>query len=101
MIPTKISFTDLELDPEAVQSPRKIFQGTYPSSWVRHQFQISIESYGQLRSIDRWIETNLEGRWGSYSVYGFDAITVVIAFEKVTDAVMFRLQGGEKAWRQV
>ncbi|RYF13341.1 MAG: hypothetical protein EOO77_15670 [Oxalobacteraceae bacterium] len=77
-----------------------MFNGTYPSSWVRHQFKLPPEAYAQLRLIDRWIESNLEGRWGSYSVFAHDAVTCVIAFEKVTDAVMFRLQGGERAWKE-
>jgi hypothetical protein len=99
MLPAKIHFTDLELDPEAVLTPRKMFDGTYPSTWVRHQFDLPLEAYGHLRNIDRWIEANLEGRWGSYSVYTFGAVTFVIAFERVTDAMMFRLRGGEQTWR--
>jgi hypothetical protein len=100
MLPSKIHFTGLEIEPDALLTPRKMFQGTYPADWVRHQVLLPIEAYGSLRNIDRWIETNLEGRWGSYSVYGFDGVTLVISFEKLTDAVMFRLQGGENMWRQ-
>lgn len=100
MIPDKITFTGLELDPDSVSGPRKLFEGTWPAAWTRHQFELPLESYGHLRKIDRWIEQNLEGRWGSYSLYGFENVTYVIAFEKVTDAVMFRISGGEKAWRE-
>lgn len=97
MIPERISFTDLELDP-AVMQPRKKFAGTYPAEWVRHQFTVDHSLYPNLRKIDKWLEQNIEGRWGSYTQHGYDGLVVVIAFESVGDAVMFRLKGGEKAW---
>lgn len=98
MIPERVTYTELEMDAEALMEPRKQFHGVYPSTWVRHQFVLPHELYPNLRRIDRWIEQNLEGRWGSYTQYGFDGLIVVIAFERVTDAVMFRLAGGERAW---
>ncbi len=101
MIPETVSFTGLELDPKSVIEPRKQFQGVYPASWVRHQFTLDHNLYPNLRKLDRWMEQNLEGRWGSYSQYGFEGVVMVIAFERVTDAVMFRLMGGERAWMEL
>ncbi|RYD64582.1 MAG: hypothetical protein EOP83_09410 [Verrucomicrobiaceae bacterium] len=98
MIPDSVSFTELEFDPRTVLRPRKITNGTFPSHWVRHQFQLPHDVHANMMRIDRWIENNLHGRWASYSIYGFEALTVVVLFEETTDAVMFRLQGGERAW---
>lgn len=100
MLPDRISFTELELSPTELLTPRKLEWPSYPAEWVRHQFDVPADMYLSLPKLDRWIETNLTGRWGSYSVYTMRGTTVVLVFEEVTDAVMFRLQGGERAWAE-
>lgn len=100
MLPDRINFTGLELDPKEFFTPRKITQGVFPEHWVRHQFDLSHDLYFSMSRLDRWIEMNLNGRWGAYSVFTMRALIVVILFEEVTDAVIFRLQGGERAWAE-
>jgi hypothetical protein len=57
---------------------------------------------GTLQGLDRWLTENIHGR---YAVTVFEVVRegtlcpiVVIAFESVQDAVMFRLKEGETAW---
>jgi hypothetical protein len=100
MIPEKVQYTGLEIDPQVIHSPRKIMTGTYPTDWVRYQFES--HEWVSTRNIDPYLERILVGRWGSYTVNHDDTngTTVVIVFELVTDAVMFRLKGGETAWKE-
>ena len=98
MIPATVKFTDLDLEPITALEPRKKFQGTYPVEWIRHQWSLSFDVAGDLKMLDRWLEANMLGRWGSYRAYGTDTVKFVVLFEQVTDAVMFRLKGGERAF---
>lgn len=95
MIPDTVKFTDLEIDPRAIMTPRKYFRGVYPLDWTRHQFTVKGAFGIDLRTIDRWLEANIAGRWGSY--VAADSRTVVILFELLTDAIMFRMKDGETA----
>lgn len=98
MIPDKVKFTGLEIDPREILSPRKVLDGTYPSDWTRYQFELPHETFQGVRNLDRWLETAIHGRWGSYMVFASDALRFVVVFESVSDAVMFKLMDGETAW---
>ncbi len=74
MIPSSVKFTDLELETSVALEPRKKFQGTYPVEWVRHQWSLPFEVSSDLKLLDRWLEANMLGRWGSYRAYGTDAV---------------------------
>lgn len=99
MIPDKIHYTDLEIDPQAVLNPRKLTNAIIPDDWTRHRFILDHEHGGKpIRLLDQWIEGNIYGRWASYSVYASDGIHIIVWFEHLNDAVMFKLKGGETEW---
>lgn len=101
MISKTVRFTDLELDQqELLHGISRKHTGPFPIGWTRHQFEIKNVFDDPLPKIDSWLLKNIDGRWGSYSV-SFEAgvRTIVIAFEDVTDAVLFRLKDGETTWR--
>ena len=98
MIPDKVSFTGLDLDPREIHEPRKLFDMPYPVDWVRHQFTLVHPDYGFTRKLDRWLEKNIDGRWGSY--VSSSGQICVIYFEKLNDAILFRLKDGENAWKE-
>lgn len=98
MIPDLIRYTGLDIDPQAILNPRK-HRGPIPSSWTRVRF----EHAGNLHGFERWVVTNTNGR---FAYYTFNVSTpdglkqiVVVAFEDIPDAVLFRLKEGETAWR--
>lgn len=103
MIPDKVLFTDHEVDPRTVLTPRKLFNRPIPAEWTRHQFMVP-DGYRlnlSLRTLDQWIETNLVGRWASSSLYTDEGdIFIVVHFERQNDAVMFRLRDGEKWYEE-
>lgn len=100
MIPEKVSFTGLEIDPRDVHSSRKVFSGTYPSSWTRYAFTVPANKWVSMQDIDRYLENNIVGHWGSYITRDSNNNNlVVIVFEHLTDAIMFRMKGGEKEWQ--
>lgn len=107
MFPDVIRFKDLDIDPKDILQHRKLKNRPIPFDWTRHDFRIpSVKYYGgsvaPLVLIDDWIETNSMGRWTSYasSSYGDDTL-VVVYFEFSTDAVFFKLAGGDTLWKEV
>jgi hypothetical protein len=98
MRPETIEFTGLSLTPEQAIRPRKRLVGLYPAEWIRHQWMVEYGADADLNRLDRYIERTLDGQWGSYSIQTVDGLKLVVLFEQVTDAVMFRLKGGEKAF---
>lgn len=90
MIPEKVCFTGLELDPRAVMRGR-VEQGVIPSGWTRLRFDgVTVTP----RNLDRWIARHMDGRWASYAYTMSGRNYTVIAFESETDAVMFQLRDG-------
>jgi hypothetical protein len=95
--PAVIKYTGLEIDPEAILEGR-ILRGPVPTTWRRVRFEI--DQSGSLERVNRWLTANLQAKWASYIVsINFGSRVVVVAFEDDTDAVMFRLKGGETAWK--
>lgn len=99
MIPDIIRYTGLDIEPQAILDPRK-HRGPIPASWTRVRFEYG---GGRLHGFERWLMTNINGR---FAYYEYNASTpdgikqiVVVAFEDMPDAVMFRLKEGETAWR--
>ena len=105
MIPEIVRFSGLDVDPHLIFQPRRLRVGLIPESWQRVRFKVS-EGNGSLFRIDRWIGVNIPGRWASYSMRLLDEnegdyeTIVVVAFETVSDAVLFRLKEGERAWME-
>ena len=97
MIPAIVKFTGLQIDPWQLLKGRYV-TGIISSNWCRIRFEIDQE--GNLDKINRWVSANINGRFASYIIQiRFGLRIVVIAFEDDPDAVMFRLKGGETAWR--
>lgn len=100
MIPDIVQFSDLDLNPRDIHAPRKHLDGPYPKGWVRHQFVDAEADWAAIRKIDRWLEQNISGRWGSYSTMTRRGVEYILYFENDFDAVMFRLKDGETAWKE-
>lgn len=105
MMPEILQFAGLDVDPQVIVHPRRLRVGAIPESWQRVRFKVS-EGNGSLFRIDRWIGVNIPGRWASYNMHLLNEDTgeyetiVVVAFETVSDAVLFRLKEGERAWME-
>lgn len=104
MIPTTVRFTGLTLNPLDLlygYGGRKA-NFTPPAHWVRVEFASdhSVER-GLVRGLERvdsWIASNTAGKWVSHeSRYGS---TIVVLFEDDNDALLFKLMGGETAWKE-
>ena len=99
MIPETIKFTGLEIDPKEL-IPGRCLKGVIPTHWTRLRFEIERSSRRfYIELLNRWLFANITGKWISNVVtLQGGAQMVIVAFESDTDAVMFRLQGGETAW---
>ena len=96
MIPLKVSFTGLEIDPVSLLEKRCI-KGVIDPTWARVRF---VCEGGSVEKLDRWLELNSNGRWASYlSTESFERRIFVIAFESDVDAVMFQLSDAKNLWR--
>jgi hypothetical protein len=109
MYPEVIRFKELTINPKDILQHRKLKNKPIPLDWVRCDFPIpSTDFYGAARAplvlIDDWIETNILGRWTSYSTAdprNASNTLIVVYFESATDAVFFKLSGGEAIWKEV
>jgi hypothetical protein len=96
MTPDSVQYHEFNLDPRSMR--RRMLAPT-PPDWTRHQFEI--EGYCEFeRPLNTWLTNNLHGRWTLNSSTTLNGILVVIGFEMVNDAVMFRLMDGHTAWRE-
>ena len=99
MLPAKVEFTGLIVEPLSVLSGR-IVSGPIPTEWTRVRFEL--QNGGSVEKINRWLHSNINQKWASYIVPLRNGVRVaVIAFESDSDAVMFRLKGGETAWKEL
>lgn len=97
MIPERVEFTGHVIeDPKALIEGRRL-RGPIPLDWSRVRFPFE----GNLLDLDRWIAANLDGRWSSYTMDLPDGTVAVVAFERLTDAVMFKMNDGETAWQRL
>ena len=91
MIPTTVQFSGLDINPRDVLQTKR-HHGPYPANWTRVQFAVQ---YANINSkVVNWMVEHINGRWGGYT----RTSTVVLFFEDATDAIMFRLQGGEETF---
>jgi hypothetical protein len=106
MIPLKLRFTGLELDPMDLLQSRQLRDSPIPEEWTRIRFEIDFEKEKDVLKIEDWVGRNTDGKW---SIYSFSTgsqsksrynRTVVVAFELDVDAIMFRLKSGEVAWNE-
>lgn len=98
MIPQKILFTELEIDAVNLLSEHsnRHIASPAPASYTRIEFTIQEYLSNILYNVNDWIKNNLSGKWSSYMLENTQ--DVVIFFEEISDAIMFKLLDGEKAW---
>jgi len=101
MIPDNITFSGgLTINPLDILRPRKVTGGAIPAEWPRVRFPTPAGV--TLFKLDNWIIENLTGRYTLYLLpaEGGAEHICTVAFETSMDAVMFRLKGGDRAWRE-
>lgn len=96
MTPALVRFDGLEVDPKKML--RRRYHGPTPPEWTRYQFLIEDCFTDPEYHITDWLKTNIGGRFTINSDTQVSGTFVVIGFESSTDAVMFKMRGGEKAW---
>ena len=96
MILQTVHFTGFDVDPISLLEPRRLL-GTIPVDWPRIRFDTD-HNYG--KQFDKWLLGSMNYRYAFYTVRLGGHRTVVVAFERATDAVMFRLKNGERAWAE-
>lgn len=100
MIPLSVNFTGLTvptLDLLYGTNARKI-SAPFPSHCARIQVESNEFHPKMLEKVDKWVAKNIPGKWGSYSVA--EARQVVLFFDDDNDAILFKLLGGETAWKE-
>jgi long-subunit acyl-CoA synthetase (AMP-forming) len=98
MIPDKIFFTEFELDAASLlfeHGPRHV-KTPAPAHYTRIEFTVADYMANILQGVNAWIKNNLSGKWSSYMLENTQ--DVVLFFEEDSDAIMFRLLEGDKAW---
>lgn len=99
MIPEKVRFTGLTIPATSLlfgYEGRK-FHGVPPAKWQRVEIQHDSADGRELDRIDSWLSKNIEGRWASFALQ--HGAPVVVFIEDDNDALVFKLKGGETAWR--
>ena len=103
MIKDTIQFTDYNVQGYAIAFPGgKRWYGSWPRHWQRIVISAPRQQDAQNK-IFQWLEENNRGRYGAYQLNGhYHAGTgrLRLAFENSNDALMFKLQGGDKAYDQ-
>jgi hypothetical protein len=93
--PNVVRFSGLEVEATKLLEGR-LHKGVIPIEWIR----LVTDSFAELSidKLNRWLYKNIEGKWACYIIYrSYQNNRFFIAFEKDTDAVMFRLKGGVSA----
>lgn len=98
MIPETINFTGLSINARDLLNGRGARKAAapYPSDWTRVEFQTDFFESKRLERIDAWLEKTIGSKWGSYQ----QGSQIVVMFESDDDAVLFKLMGGDTAWKQ-
>lgn len=96
MIPETVRYSGAEFDARKLLERRHM--GPIPLDWTRHQFKVDGRYSDPTWTLSNWISENLHGRFTLNATIIQDGYLVVIGFEQVNDAVMFRLMDGETAW---
>ena len=101
MRPKSIHFTELDIDPRDLLSRYRNVAPPWPGDWIRYCCQLKETYTDPLPQVNAWLNSNIIGRWGAYSM-PVNIITghwnVIILFESVNEAIMFRLKGGSTVW---
>lgn len=97
MTPALVVFDGgVEIDPKKVLNRR--YMGPTPVEWTRYQFFIDSCFNDPEYNLTDWLKSNTSHRFTINSDVHPGGTFVVIGFESSTDAVMFKMRDGEKAW---
>lgn len=102
MIPETVRFTGVTIPTKELlfgYGGRKVYF-TPPANWMRVEFDVSDVLNGQrpMDAVDAWIEKTISGNWASHLIR--HGSTIVVLFEDENDALLFKLMGGETAWKE-
>lgn len=94
MTPKKVKFTGLEFDPDDLRD--RWHRGVIPLDWPRYRFLAQPHIQNPISLLNRWLFTNIEGKWAVYIGYA-DGNTreVTMAFENDFDGITFVLANGK------
>lgn len=97
MTPHNVAYYEYNFDPKSI---RRRYRGPTPATWTRHQFFVEALYSDVEWPLNEWLHNNIHGRWTFNRITGLDGTLIVIGFEHLNDAIMFRLMDGETAWRE-
>ena len=100
MIPDIVKFYgDFEINPQSLFRYRK--NVPIPYDWERISFHID-DLDGMNWLLPKWIETNMMGNFiintNQVNFYKKYSVLIIIGFEQINDAIMFKLMDGHNAW---
>lgn len=104
MVPEIVNYTGVSVDPRLILNRGRKWNKVIPHEWTRYQFKIDNLFTDNLKYIDKWIENNTIFRWASWAFFDnttIGSMQVVLAFENVCDAVVFRMKDGDTAWKEL
>jgi hypothetical protein len=96
MTPEIVRFDGLEIYPKKLLERRYI--GPTPVDWVRYQYFLEDCFTDPEYHLTEWLKNNIGGRFTINTDVNIGGSFIVLGFESQTDAVMFKMRGGEKAW---
>lgn len=100
MIPETVRFTGITIPTADLlfgYGGRKVYF-TPQAHWQRVEITHDQRIGRELDRIDAWLGKTIAGRWASH--YIRHGTAVVVLFEDENDALLFKLMGGETAWRE-
>jgi hypothetical protein len=99
MTPLTVRFTGLEIDPARLRD--RCIKGVIPAEWQRYRFAVPEDATYPVNAVNRWLGSNVEGRWASYCQFNDNRREMVLAFEHDFDAVTFVIADGKtQAFRE-
>jgi hypothetical protein len=93
MTPLTVRFTGLEIDPALLHE--RCIRGVIPPSWQRYRFPLDAEISYPVNKLNRWLQSNIEGRWAIYHGFTSGQRDIVIAFESDLAAMTFLMADGK------
>ncbi len=100
MIPQSVRFTGVTIPTADLlfgYGGRKIYF-VPPGNWTRVEINHDHSIGREMDKVDTWLSRSISGRWASHLIR--HGSTVVVLFEDDNDALLFKLLGGETAWKE-
>lgn len=96
MKPDKISYEGITYTSDQVLGRR--VERPIPEDWSREFFVVDSAFTDPKKPLCEWIERNFDGLYTVSTFQTLKGYAVIIGFESVTDAVMFKMIDGHKKW---